>query len=298
MKDLFTLTFSSEFIEKWKFVLKGLYRYEFYEEFAVVPSLWGKKTYSYLPLLNYTDRTSQQVSEMLRRVRDKDYQMRILNPEFKDFQDFDTVTMRINLQKKDVEELFQTVVSKRNRRYIRQHTSEKTVIRKGNSDELIKDFYDIFANVMHRHGTPVFSRRLFEMLSKNLETTFYVLYENKIPKAVAVILDDYKISWIPWSGTHSQYLDSRPGLLVYWETIKDAYLKRKLIYDFGRSSYGRGTYIFKTRWGAVPVKIDIIQPKPSNVYKKYSYLSHAWKKIPSDVARWLGPKICKYLSDL
>lgn len=298
MKDLFDTTFSHEFIEKWKCVLRNLYRYRFYEEFAVVPSLLGKKTYSYLPLLNYTDKKSHEVSEMVGKVTDKNYQIRILNPEFKDFQDYDTVTMRIDLQKKDIEELFQTVVSKRNRRYIRQHTSEKEVIRKGNSDELIRDFYDIFSNVMHRHGTPVFSRRLFDMLAKNLETTFYVLYENIIPKAAAVILDDQEISWIPWSGTQSQYLDNRPGLLVYWETIKDAYLKRKLIYDYGRSSYGSGTYIFKTRWGAVPVKIDIIQPKPSNVYKKYSYASYAWKKIPSGVARWLGPKVCKYLSDL
>ena len=298
MKDLFTLTFSREFIEKWKFILKGLYRYEFYEEFAVVPSLWGKKTYSYLPLLNYTDRTRHQVNDMLGRVRDKDYQMRVLNPEFKDFQSHDTVTMRIDLQKKDVEELFQTVASKRNRRYIRQYTSDSTAIKKGNSDELIQHFYDIFADVMHRHGTPVFSRRLFEMLSKNLEATFYVLYDDAIPKAAAVILDDQEISWIPWSGTLSRYMENRPGLLLYWETIKDAFLKRKRIYDFGRSSYGSGTYVFKTRWDAVPVKIDIIKPRPYNVYKKYNYASTVWKKIPLGVTRWLGPKVCKYLSDL
>jgi hypothetical protein len=298
MKDLFNITLSDEFMEKWKFMLKDLYGYEFYADFAVVSSFFGKKTYSYLPLLNYTDRKSHQVSDLLGRVKDKDYQIRVLNPEYKNFQDFDPVTMRIDLQKKDVEELFRTSVSKRSQRYIRRYSSDKTVVKKGNSDELIEDFYDIFADVMHKHGTPVFSRRLFEMLSKNLETTFYVLYDDAIPKAAAVILDDREISWIPWSGTHSRYLEDRPGLLVYWETIKDAFIKRKLIYDFGRSRYGSGTYIFKTRWGAVPVKIDIIQPKASNVYKKYSYVSQAWKKIPSGVARWLGPKVCKYLSDL
>jgi hypothetical protein len=30
---------------------------------------------------------------------------------------------------------------------------------------VLKDFYDIFTDVMHRHGTPVFSPRLFEVLS-------------------------------------------------------------------------------------------------------------------------------------
>ncbi|UCE43021.1 MAG: GNAT family N-acetyltransferase [Candidatus Aminicenantes bacterium] len=298
MSEITDITFSPEFVEKWKFVLKDLYHYKFHEEFAVVPSIWGKKTYSYLPLLNYTDRTRNQVTDMLRRVKNKDYQIRILNPEFKDFQDFDTVTMRIDLQKRDVEELFQAVVSKRNRRYIRQYTSDSTVIKKGNSDELVKDFYDIFAHVMHKHGTPVFSRKLFDILSKNLESTFYVLYDDAIPKAAAVILDDQKISWIPWSGALSRYMDDRLGLLLYWETIKDAFLKRKRIYDFGRSSYGSGTYVFKTRWDAIPVKIDLIKPRPYNVYKKYNYASTVWKKIPLGVARWFGPKVCKYLSDL
>ena len=31
---------------------------------------------------------------------------------------------------------------------------------------VLKDFYDIFTDVMHRHGTPVFSPRLFEVLLK------------------------------------------------------------------------------------------------------------------------------------
>jgi lipid II:glycine glycyltransferase (peptidoglycan interpeptide bridge formation enzyme) len=298
MKDLHNLTFSKEFMERWKFVLKELYHYSFYEEFAVVPSLWGKKTYSYLPLLSYTDRTIHQISDLLGKLENKNYQLRVLNPDFRDFQDLDTVTMRIDLQKKDTEELFQMVASKRNRRYIRQQSQESTDMKKGNSRELIQDFYEIFADVMHKHGTPVFSRRLFELLSQNLEATFYVLYGNNIPQSGAVVLDDEQISWIPWSGTRSQYQDQRPGLIMYWETIKDAFLKNKRIYDFGRSSYGGGTYIFKTRWSAVPVKIDIFQPRPDNVYKKYNYASRIWKKIPSGFARRLGPKICRYLSDL
>jgi hypothetical protein len=298
MKELSSITFSFEFIEKWKFVLKRLYGYEFHEEFAIVPSLFGKKTYSYLPLLNFTDRTSQKISDLFDKVKDKDYQIRVLNPGYKNFVEHDTVTMRIDLQKKDVEELFQTSVSKRNKRYIRGKISEKIVVKKGNSPELIHDFYEIFVDVMHRHGTPVFSRKLFEIISENLEATFYVLYEEASPKAAAVILDDRQLSWVPWSGTHSRYLDDRLSLFLYWETIKDAFHKKKLIYDFGRSPYGSGTFIFKKRWGSVPVKIEIVQPKTGDIYKKYSYISRIWKKIPSGLARWIGPKVCKYLSDL
>ncbi len=298
MKDLLNITLSKDFTEKWKSVLKDLYGYRFYAGFAIVPSLFGKKTYSYLPLLNYADKKSQQISDMLAEVKRKNYQIRALNPQYRDFQDRDPVTMRIDLGKKDLEELFQTSITKRNRRYIRQCDSDKIEIKKGNSNGLIRDFYDIFADVMHRHGTPVFGRRLFEILPKTIETMFYVLYEGDVPKAAAVILDDEELSWIPWSGTHSRYMDSRPGLLLYWETIKDAFAKGKKVYDFGRSRYGSGPYIFKTRWGAVPVKIDIIQSKASDIYTRYSAVSQVWRKIPSGVARRLGPRVCKYLPDL
>ncbi len=298
MEETLHITHSHEFVEKWKYMLKALYGYKFYADFAIVPSFSGKKTYSYLPLLNYTDKKSQQVADMAAEIKGKNYQIRVLNPQVKDFQDRDPVTMRIDLQKKDLEELFRTSVSKRNRRYIRQHDSDKTRIEKGNSDGLIRDFYGIFADVMHRHGTPVFGRRLFAILAKNCAATFYVLYDAGIPMAAAVILDDRDLSWIPWSGTHSRYMDSRPGLMLYWETIKDAFEKEKRLYDFGRSRYGSGPYIFKTRWGAVPVKIDIVQPKARDVYKRYNVVSQIWKKIPGGAARWLGPRVCKYLPDL
>ncbi|MDH4220424.1 MAG: GNAT family N-acetyltransferase [Candidatus Aminicenantes bacterium] len=238
------------------------------------------------------------MEDLLDKVKGQKYQIRVLNFKYRDFQQNDTVTMRIDVNKTDIEELFSAVLSKRNKRYIRQLDTEEALIRKGDSSDLIADFYDIFSDVMHRHGTPVFSRRLFFILPRTLAATYYVVYKKGVPVSAAVVIDDEKISWIPWSGTHSQYMDSRPGLIMYWETIKDAFFKEKLIYDFGRSSYGSGPYVYKSRWGAVPVKIDILQPKVSNVYRKYSDASSVWKKIPSGVARWLGPKICKYLSDL
>ncbi len=298
MNSLFNVTFSGEFIAKWRFFLKELYDYSFHEEFAVVPSLWRKKTYSYLPLVNYTDRTSEQAGDLLDKVKGENYQIRVLNFKYRDFQKNDTVTMRIDLNKTDIEELFSTALSKRNKRYIRQIDTQEALMRKGDSSDLISDFYDILSDVMHRHGTPVFSKRLFFTLPGTFAATYYVVYRKDVPVSAAVVIDDEKISWIPWSGTHTKYRDSRPGLIMYWETIKDAFQKKKLIYDFGRSSYGSGPYVYKSRWGAVPVKIDILQPKVGNVYRKYSYASSVWKKIPSGAARWLGPKICKYLSDL
>jgi lipid II:glycine glycyltransferase (peptidoglycan interpeptide bridge formation enzyme) len=298
MSHLFRTAFSPEFIEKWTFFLKELSDYTFHDEFALVPSLSGRKTYSYLPLLNYTDKTLSETENLLQKVKGKRYQIRVLNPEHTAFQEDDPVTMRIDLDKKDVEELLSTSVSKRMRRYIKHSDCSEMTIKKGNSADIIADFYAIFSTVMHRHGTPVFGKRLFVTLSKTVSTTYYVAYNGNIPVSAAVIVDDLEISWIPWSGTHRKYMQERPGLILYWETIKDAFSKKKLIYDFGRSSYGSGTYIFKKRWGAIPVKVDILQHRPSNIYRKYRFVAPIWKKMPFPLTLWLGPKLCKRLPDL
>jgi hypothetical protein len=298
MADLLQTAFSPEFIDQWTFFLKNLYGYTFYKEFAVVPSLLGRKTYSYLPLLNYTDKTPSEAGNLLEKVKGKRYQIRILNPGHRSFQENEPVTMRIDLNKKDIQDLFLTCVSKRLRRYIKHSDSSEIRIKKGNSTEIIADFYDIFSDVMHRHGTPVFGSNFFLKLSKSVSTTYYVVYQRDIPASGAVKVDDTEISWIPWSGTQRRYMEDRLGLIMYWETLKDAFSQDKSIFDFGRSSYGSGTYIFKKRWGAVPVKVDILQPKPSNIYKKYRLVSSIWKKTPPPVSRWLGPRLCKHLSDL
>lgn len=298
MSHLLRTLFSSEFIEKWTFFLKELNDYTFSDEFVVVPSLLGRKTYCYLPLLNYTDKTLSQTENLLQKVKGKRYHIRILNPEHTAFQQDDPVTMRIDLKKKDVEELLSTSVSKRMRRYIRHSDSSEMTIKKGNSADIIADFYSIFSAVMHRHGTPVFGKKLFFTLSKTMSPTYYVVYNGNVPVSAAVIVDDLEISWIPWSGTHRKYMEDRPGLIMYWETIKDAFYKKKLIYDFGRSSYGSGTFIFKKRWGAVPVKVDLLQQRPSNIYKKYRLVAPIWKKMPFPVTLWLGPKLCRHLPDL
>lgn len=298
MTQLPEIVFSQDFISRWKTLLKKLYGYSFYEDFAVVPSLWRTKTYSYLPLLNYTDRTSDQAETLLEKVEGRRYQLRLLNFSCSDFQENDPVTMRIDLQKKNTEELYSAVMSRRNRRYIRQLEKEKIVIKKGHSPDQVELFYDIFAEVMHRHGTPVFGRNLFSALARIFQTTFYVTFIKDQPVSAAVVLDDEDMSWIPWSGTSGRFLDSRPGLMMYWQTIKDAYVKKKKVYDFGRSSYGSGPYVYKKRWGAVPVKIDILQPGKGNVYQKYGFASFLWKKLPHGTTLRLGPWICKYLSDL
>ena len=77
MDILYSNGFSNEFCEKWKALLRELYNYKIEDDFVVVPSLFGKNTFSYLPILNYTDKTSHDDWDEIiqKNFKNKQYQM-------------------------------------------------------------------------------------------------------------------------------------------------------------------------------------------------------------------------------
>ncbi len=132
-------THSKEFINKWKNVLKELYNYEKYMDFVVVPSIFGKKTLTYLPLLNYSDRLSDNIDDLLELAKDNNYQIRTLNPNYKDFKENDTVTMRLNLNA-DIDMIFNNSIKSKCRNQIRKAQKSDISIKIGNEINLINDF--------------------------------------------------------------------------------------------------------------------------------------------------------------
>lgn len=296
--SLYDTVLTNEFCEKWKYLLKKLYSYKFNEEFAIVPSLMRGSVLSYLPLLNYTDVNIIEADRLMSRVSGQDFQIRVLNPVYQDFKKNDTITMRIDLKKRSIDEIF-SAISKRTRRYFTNEVGKYNfALEVGSSKKHITDFYHIFTDVMYRLGTPAFSYRLFELLPDIFDAKYYVVYkDNKIASA-AVIINDTEISWVPWSGTATKFLELRPGLVMYWEAIKDAYQGGKLIFDFGRSGYDSGTFEFKCRWGAIPVKIDILGQENNQPYEKYRFASAIWARSPRQLVNFTGPHLCKYLADL
>jgi lipid II:glycine glycyltransferase (peptidoglycan interpeptide bridge formation enzyme) len=95
-------------------------------------------------------------------------------------------------------------------------------------------------------------------------------------------------------------------MLLYWSFLKYVSDNNITEFDFGRSSYGEGTYKFKKQWGAEPVplcwnKIPIQQTitteqassKSSNLR---AIVEKIWQKLPLSFTVFLGPKIRKYIS--
>jgi hypothetical protein len=288
---------SGDFIERWKALLVGVYGYGFDGPFARVPQIAGRSVLSYLPLLNYSDLLPGRVPELVARAGGRPYQIRLLDPAYEAFEPGDTVTMRIDLRKPTFDEVH-AGIAKRTRRYLRDLESADFTLRTGRDAGLAHDFSEVFRDVMHRLGTPPFSEKLFQRLPELLDARYYVMYRAGAAVAAAVVLHDEHLAWVPWSGTRHAFLDERPGLPMYWAAIRDAYEAGRTAFDYGRSPYGAGTYEFKLRWGAAPVKVTTVTSQAQDVYTKYELAARVWKRLPRGVTDRVGPVLCRYLADL
>jgi len=295
------LVFTKEFVSKFRSVLIKMYSYESYMDFLVVPSVTGAKTLSYIPLISYTDRNSENIEDLLELSRENNFQIKVLNFDYIDFKKNDTVTMRIDVENRTCEEILMDIKAKY-RKVIRNSIKKNDFIFKfGNEKKLIDDFYLLFKSIVHKHGTPVLDRKLFDILVEEFKenVVFYNVYDKDCVIAAYCVLIDEHISYGSWGGIDNRYRDKLVGHFAYWNIIKDTCKNRSVkIFDFGRSPYGSGGYIFKHRFGAKAVKIDIVTSQKSDIYSKYTLASNIWKKLPRNVVDFLGPKLCRYLVDL
>ena len=72
-------------------------------------------------------------------------------------------------------------------------------------------------------------------------------------------------------------------------------------FDFGRSTPGDGTFLFKEQWGAVSEQLyweykllgDSIMPSDDRQSAHYQRRIEAWKRLPLAVTSALGPRIAR-----
>lgn len=291
------LRHSVAFVTRWKYMLENVYGYKSYMDYLVVPSLFGGQSLSYLPLLNYTDRSIDHIGDLEELGRDNDYQIRVLAPGDK-FQQDDMVSMRLLIEGSDAETIFSGPVTSKCRNQIRKSQKSVLEIKNGN-EEMLELFYTLFLTTMHRYGTPPFAKNLFLEMLKLFDAEIFLAEHEGIPVAGIVVLYDEKIAWVGWGASLREYAIHCPNHAVYWAAIQSALRRNKQIFDFGRSGFGGATYRFKKQWGAEPCRIVHVTNKPAdNLYAKYGLASRVWKNLPESVCNFMGPKLCKYLPDL
>ncbi len=290
--------YSKELIQSWKQALIDTYGFEEYMDFLIQPTFTN--TYlTYLPHINYTDRERDNIADLLELAKESNYQIRILNFAYKDFKEFDTVTLRLNVKGcKNAQDLKKMYKKLAKRSINRDKRKYHLTIKRNNDIEL---FYAIISSIYKDHGTPIFPKELLVNLKKYMEhnLNFHIFYDKKEPIGGFMSFFDNKILTFQMGGLLKQYKKIYSGYylqhLLIIENMENFDIE---VVDFGRSPYNGGTYFFKTRFGAKPVKIDILTNRTKNIYQTYSFASAIWKRLPKSLANTIGPKITKYLVDL
>lgn len=190
---------------------------------------------------------------------------------------------------------------------------QRAMVRKGIKNELraeidpgVERFFALYADNVHRHGTPAMPKRYFQALLDEFGPDAEVLTVTAPDgKPLSTVLTFYfRDEVLPYyAGDDEAARDLAANDFKYWELMRRACARGLKVFDYGRSKQGTGPYAFKKNWGFEPQPLSyeyrlfkresIPQNNPNN--PKYQLMIKAWRKLPIGVANWLGPFIVKNL---
>lgn len=189
---------------------------------------------------------------------------------------------------------------------------QRAMIRKGIAagldsqiDNDIERFYAIYSLSVRDHGTPVFSKRYFELLKVVFGRSCEITVVAKDNHPVSSVMSFYfRDQVLPYYGGGMPEARQYKGFdFMYWELMCRAASQGARWFDYGRSKIGTGSYSFKKNWGFEPEDLgyeyhlvrakDMPDINPLN--PKYRLFINGWKKLPLPLSRMIGPLIAKNL---
>lgn len=172
-----------------------------------------------------------------------------------------------------------------------------------NSLDRLDAFYEVFSRNMRDLGTPVYSRRFFDVVLSRLgdAASCVVVRSGRRPVAAAITLRWRNTIEIPWASSLKAFRSECANTLLYWTLLAHAVEAGASVLDFGRSSPDSGTYHFKQQWGAAaaPVAWEYALadgqtlPELSPTNPKFHAMIATWKRLPLPLATAIGPHIVR-----
>jgi FemAB-related protein (PEP-CTERM system-associated) len=190
---------------------------------------------------------------------------------------------------------------------------QRAMVRKGLKNGLISEidkdvdrFFALYADNVHRHGTPAMPKRYFRALQTEFGPDCEVLtVTSPDGRVLSGVLSFYfRDEVLPYyAGDEESARDLAANDFKYWELMRRSCARGLKVFDYGRSKQGTGSYAFKKNWGFVPTPLHyeyclykrdtVPQNNPSNA--KYKLLIETWRRMPIGLANWLGPFIVRNL---
>jgi FemAB-related protein (PEP-CTERM system-associated) len=190
---------------------------------------------------------------------------------------------------------------------------QRAMVRKGAKnglrseiDDGVERFFALYADNVHRHGTPALPRKYFRALRDEFGADCEVLtVVAPDGRALSSVLSFYfRDEVLPYyAGDDLLARDLAANDFKYWELMRRACARGLKVFDYGRSKRGTGSYAFKKNWGFEPAPLHyeyqlykrdaVPQNNPSNA--KYKVMIETWRRLPIGVANWLGPLVVRSL---
>jgi FemAB-related protein (PEP-CTERM system-associated) len=190
---------------------------------------------------------------------------------------------------------------------------QRAMVRKGikaglasRIDDGIDRFFALYADNVHRHGTPALPKRYFEALARVFGKDCSVLtVEDARGRPVSSVLSfHFRDEILPYyAGDAEAARELAANDFKYWELMRRACEQGVRVFDYGRSKQGTGSYAFKKNWGFEPQPLHyeyrlykreaIPQNNPMN--PKYRAFIALWRRLPVALANRLGPHIVRSL---
>jgi serine/alanine adding enzyme len=265
-------------------------------------------TLTSLPFLNYggviadapdaADALAAVAKEEARTRRCDHVEMRHVEAQFPQLPSkHHKVSMRLALAPNMWESLDRKV-----RNQIRKAEKSGLVVERG-GEELIGDFYKVFARNMRDLGTPVYSRRLFDEVLRTFpdRSLLHVVRLKGEAVAAGFTYRTPEMLQLPWASSIREFNSLCPNVLLYWDAIQFAQSAGAATFDMGRSTPNEGTFKFKAQWGAQPVPLTweyqlLAQremPNVSPANPKFQLAIALWQKLPVSVTLRVGPMIVR-----
>ncbi len=175
-----------------------------------------------------------------------------------------------------------------------------------NDEKSIEDFFYVFCRNMHLLGSPTHSIKWFHALREMYQEDLLVgrvWSEGKIVGAGILLFSGEHVS-IPWASTLRDYNRLAPNMLLYWNLLRVSCDRSCKQFDFGRSTYGEGTYNFKKQWGAKPVLLDwqtldkqgLVAESNNGGGRAREMVEAVWRKLPLPLVNVIGPMLRRHIS--
>ena len=172
-------------------------------------------------------------------------------------------------------------------------------------DNDVERFFPVFADNVHRHGTPALPKRYFALLKEIFGNDCEVMSVVKDGQVLSSVLSFYfRDEVLPYyAGDTLAARDFAANDFKYWELMRRACERGIKVFDYGRSKRGTGPFDFKKNWGFEPQPLCYeyqlhrakTVPDHNPLNPKYRLFIQAWQKLPLPLANLIGPHIVKNL---